>query len=232
MNETSRTETADIQDAHRILIVEDRPELRALLAEQLVELGYQCDCAASCEEGRKAVEEQRYACCLIDLGLPDGSGLELLAEFSKSDPLLVAVMLTGDASAESIIKTMRAGAFDYLIKPVDMVTLRIGISRAVSHHEAIHERAILVELLRDERNQLKERIDAATVDIRRQAEDTEAANATLHSLLRVTRLSASFHSDEDLLRGVHREISNHLPVVGTSMSDVVQASFHAVSADG
>ena len=231
MSEIDRTEVANIQDAHRILIVEDRPELRALLAEQLTELGYRCDCAASCEEGRKAVGEQRYACCLVDLGLPDGSGLELLAEFSEIDPHLVAVMLTGDASAESIIKTMRAGAFDYLIKPVDMVTLRIGISRAVAHHEAIHERAVLVDLLRDERNQLKERIDAATMNIRRQAEDTEAANAMLHSLLRVTRLSASFHSDEDLLRGVYEEVSNHLPVTGTSICDVVRETFHAVYRD-
>ncbi|MCH7910185.1 MAG: response regulator, partial [Candidatus Hydrogenedentes bacterium] len=99
MSEINRTEVADLKDAHRILIVEDRPELRALLAEQLTELGYRCDCAASCEEGRKAVGEQRYACCLVDLGLPDGSGLELFAAFTQIDPHLVAVRLAGDASA-------------------------------------------------------------------------------------------------------------------------------------
>lgn len=215
----------------RILIVEDSPGQQDIFREYLSSLGYSCTCAFTCEEGRKAVRKTRFACSLIDLGLPDGRGMDLLGEFYKADPHMVPLILTGDGSPETIIDTMRSGAFDYLIKPVNLVSLRAGVARALTHHEALQDRANLVDLLREERDQLKTRIEAATADIRAYAESCEASNALLHALLRLTRLSTEFQSEEGLLRNLFDEIVEHLPLECVALCDTSQREFLAALKD-
>ena len=206
--------------------------LREVLSEQLEELGYECQCAASCAEGREAVREGKFACCLIDLGLPDGRGLDLLAEFAEIDPHMVPVILTGDSSPDTVIETMRAGAFDYLMKPADMATLNAGIARALNHHEVLYERAMLVELLSKERDELNIRIAAATEDIRDYAKSCEASNALLHGLVSLTQLSTGFQNDETLLKSVFSEISRHLPLHCLALCDISQDEFLSAVRNG
>ena len=201
----------------RFLIVEDDKAQRGFLMEVLRREGLECECAATCAEGRDLFEKGVFACALIDLGLPDGSGLDLLSEFSSQDSCTVLVVLTGDASAETIINTMRSGAFDYLCKPTDLVTLRAAVSRALAHHSLLTERAELFRLLLEEREQLRVRVEAATSDIRQYAAACGTSNARLKALLRLAQMSNEYYTDESLFRQVFAELANHLPLRGLAL---------------
>jgi DNA-binding response OmpR family regulator len=208
-----------------ILLVEDEPSQRAVLGDVLRVLGYQCFTAASCAEGREALAARPYACALIDVGLPDGNGNDLVADVVGDYPSTVMVMLTGDASTDTVIRAMRAGAFDYLTKPVDTTTLRAALSRAVAHHQALYERDEYNRLLLQERELLKARIEAATLDIRQYASYCERSNARLQSLLELTQVSSGFYTHESLMQSVFAQLSKHLPVECVALCDVVQHEF-------
>lgn len=208
-----------------ILLVEDTAELRDAVYQQLDALGYTCTCAASCDEARQFAAENTYGCALIDIGLPDGTGLELLADIAEAAPQTVSIILTGDAKSDSIIQAMRTGAFDYLLKPIDLMTLRTSVARAITHHEAIRDRAMLVDLLKDERDHLRERVEAATADIRRQAEHLEASNAMLHALLDLSQLSSRLFTAEDFMRLVFETVDEHVPLEAIALADVAHQEF-------
>lgn len=206
----------------RFLVVEDEPAQRNLLREVLRREGYECECASTCAEGRDLFAGGRFVCALIDLGLPDGNGLDLLADFSSEDPSTVLVILTGDTSAETIIHTMRGGAFDYLRKPVDLITLRASVSRALSHHAILTERAELFRLLVEEREQLRARVEAATADIRQYAGACEVSNARLRALLRLAQMSNEYYTDELLFRQVFAELAGHLRLRGLVLCNALR----------
>ena len=196
----------------RILVVEDDPVVNGVVVELLETQGYVCTTATSCVDARERVKEVSFACALIDLGLPDGNGLKLLPDLKETLPWLVPIILTGDFRADTIVDTMRAGAFDYLTKPFTAAALRAAVGRAVEHHDAIRERDRLFELLSVEREQLKVRVDEATADLRQYAGQIETMNARLQSLLRLTQMPADFYTDEALFRGVFEELDKHLPI--------------------
>lgn len=204
---------------HSILLVEDMTELVEPIVQQLELLGYACEAVATQAEARRVASTNSYSCALIDLHLPDGSGLDLLSEFSESAPNMVRVMLTGDANSEHIIQALRMSAFDYLLKPIDLTTLRNCVTRAITHHEAVRDRAMLVELLSDERDQLREKIEAATADVRSYAQDLEASNAMLHALVRLSQRASEFQTSEALLHSVYTEVGKHTPLECMTLGD-------------
>ncbi len=196
----------------RVLVVEDDPIVNGLVVELLQMDGYLCTTATSCAEARELVKQASFACALIDLGLPDGNGLKLLPDLKQALPWLVPIILTGDFRADTIVDTMRAGAFDYLTKPFNGASLGAAVSRAVEHHDAIRERDRLFELLSAEREQLKVRVEEATAGLRQYAVQIETMNARLQSLLRLTQMPADFYTDEALFRGIFEELDKHLPI--------------------
>lgn len=203
----------------KILIIEDNVGQRDFLREVLTRSGYECQVASTMDEGQACFEKARFACALVDLGLPDGDGMTLIQRFGERDPQLVQIVLTGDATAERVINSMRAGAFDYLTKPVDAITLQTAVGRAVDHHAVVAERAELFRLLHEEREHLRARVDAATRDIRQYAATCEAGNARLRSLLYLMQLSAGYYSEEALMRRVFEEVRGHLPLHAAALCD-------------
>ena len=215
-----------------ILVVEDNPAQQSYLEEIITKLGYGCTCANTWEEGLACFEERRFACILIDLGLPDGNGLSLVSEFFRRDPCAVPIILTGDQTAETVVETMRAGAFDYLTKPVDGITLRQALARAIAHHAVVHERTELVRLLYEEREQLRARVDAATTDLREYASACENSNLRLRALLGLTRLSAYYYSEQVLLEKVFQEVAQlAIPLQAMVLCDVNRQKVAAVYYD-
>jgi len=223
------TEELATTDRPRILLVEDTVELTEALAAQLAALGYECSAAASCDEARAHLADGDFACALIDLGLPDASGLDFLQQLREAAPQTIPIILTGDQKSDSIIQSMRTGAFDYLLKPIDMVTLRAAVSRAVQHHEAVRDRAVLVRMLENERDQLRERIAEATADLRDKASHLESSNAILHTLLDISQVSSRFLTDEDVLREVFALVEKRVPVAAIGVSDFSQEDFLGVT---
>ncbi len=221
----AKTFEADRRERHRILLIEDARELSEALVEQFEVLGYECSTAHTCDEARQALSRAGHAAALIDLGLPDGRGLDLLGDLARIAPQTVPIILTGDAASETIIQAMRMGAFDYLLKPIDMMTLRTSVARAIMHHEAIRDRAMLVELLKTERDRLRERIDEATADIRKQARHLESNNRMLNALLSVSQLASRFMTDEGLIRAVYETLEKHVPMRAFVLGDAGAQEF-------
>jgi len=144
---------------------------------------------------------------------------------------MVPVILTGDDRAESVIDTMRAGAFDYLTKPVSGDVLKPAIVRALAHHEAIRERAVLTKLLYEEREQLKAKIEAATVDLRQYAATCETSNARLEALLRMSQMTSGLYTDKSPLRRAFEEMSAHVPLQCIALCSAHDREFLAVCRD-
>jgi DNA-binding response OmpR family regulator len=216
-----------MNEQDNILLVEDESAIQELLVEILMDMGFNCTCALSCADARVALQSDAFVCALIDLGLPDASGLTLLPDFKSKAPWMIPIILTGDGRSETIIETMRAGAFDFLTKPVGVEALRASVQRAVEHHKVIRERDTLVELLSQEREQLKAKIAEATTDIRQYAAEIELTSERRQSLLHLTQLSTDFYSDEDLFRSVFEELEKYGPISCVALRSSAQDEFLA-----
>ena len=115
----------------RILIVDDEADLRELLEITLVRMGLDVDSAESLSVARQYLAQREYALVLTDMRLPDGLGIELVQEISalyKNTPVAV---ITAFGSADNAVIALKAGAFDYLSKPVGLEQLRAMVHSAL-----------------------------------------------------------------------------------------------------
>jgi len=113
-----------------VLVVDDEADLRELLSLTLLRLGLDVDTAESVSGARALLGERRYSLCLTDMRLPDGTGLDLVRDVAQSAGPPIAV-ITAYGSAENAVAALKAGAFDYLTKPVDVEQLRMLVRSAV-----------------------------------------------------------------------------------------------------
>jgi len=117
--------------APRVLVVDDEADLRELLEITLLKMGLDVDSAATVREARGLLADKTYALVLTDMRLPDGLGLELVREVAahyRSTPIAV---ITAYGSAENAVVALKAGAFDYVSKPVVLDDLRTMVRSAL-----------------------------------------------------------------------------------------------------
>lgn len=122
--------------APRILVVDDEADLRELLEITLLKMGLDVDSAATLREARNRFDEHDYALVLTDMRLPDGLGLELVREISASGKGTPVAVITAYGSAENAVVALKAGAFDYIAKPVALDALRVMVRAAIKSSEA------------------------------------------------------------------------------------------------
>ena len=103
-----------------VLIVDDEPRIRELLRDFLAAKEYQVIEAATGGQGLKRLREERPHLVLLDINMPDMSGLEVLREAKAIDPAVGVIMVTGVHDEEIGRQAMRDGAFDYITKPLDL----------------------------------------------------------------------------------------------------------------
>jgi DNA-binding NtrC family response regulator len=132
----------------RALIVEDDPDFRASLAALVSHEGYETTEAATLAEARAALAAAPPDLALVDLGLPDGSGIELLRR-EEGTPPLELVVVTGNATVETAVEALRQGALDYLVKPIDRARLRSVLANVSRTRELKQEVSTLREELRE-----------------------------------------------------------------------------------
>ncbi len=101
----------------RLLIVEDNEELAELLAKGLHAGGYESDILSTAESARSVLQTTFYAALILDLGLPDGDGLELLREIRHLHNPIPVLVLTARGGLHDRVQGLRSGADDYLVKP-------------------------------------------------------------------------------------------------------------------
>lgn len=123
----------------RILVVDDDENLRWVLQTQLAEMGYAVSTASDGEQALAAIEKDPPALILTDLKMPGLSGLELLDRIRPDYPELPVVIITAFATIQNAVQAMRAGAYDYLTKPIDYDELALVVSRVLEHFQLIAE---------------------------------------------------------------------------------------------
>ncbi|WP_147653595.1 sigma-54-dependent transcriptional regulator [Vulcaniibacterium gelatinicum] len=113
------------------LIVDDERDIRELLVLTLGRMGLRTDTAATLAEARAQLASRHYDFCLTDMRLPDGSGIELVAEISQKHPNTPVAMITAFGRVETAVEALKAGAFDFVSKPVDLNVLRGLVKHAL-----------------------------------------------------------------------------------------------------
>ena len=113
------------------LIIDDEPDICELLELTLSGMGIETRSAATLEQARTLLKQNRFDLCLTDMRLPDGSGLDLLREIRETHPALPVAVITAHGNMELAIEALKAGAFDFLSKPVDLQQLRSQIGNAL-----------------------------------------------------------------------------------------------------
>ncbi len=120
----------------RLLVVDDEPDLRTLYELTLVREGFDVESAGSVEEAWAALQRQRFAVVITDMRLPDGTGLDLLRRMDEQGRGEKSIVITAYGSAENAVEALKAGAYDYLTKPVDLRQFRSVVATALGRAPA------------------------------------------------------------------------------------------------
>jgi two-component system response regulator PilR (NtrC family) len=125
----------------QILVVDDEADIRELLGMTLNRMGLDAHCAASTTEAFELLAKNSYELCLTDMRLPDGDGLAVVDYVAKHHPNLPVAVITAHGSTENAVAALKAGAFDYLPKPVSLNQLRTMVRSALKLPRAGQRRA-------------------------------------------------------------------------------------------
>src|SRR5687768_3154701 len=132
-NGSTKDKTVVFVPLSRLLVVDDEESLRITTAAILEQEGYTVDTASSGDEAIMLMDKADYDLVLTDLHMEGGDGLSVLNQIRRNAPFTISVVLTGFASVESAIAALQEGAYDYLIKPCDIESMKHTIRRGVEH---------------------------------------------------------------------------------------------------
>ena len=120
------------EELPRVLVIDDEEDIRELLDLTLARMGLSADCAGTVAEAKRLLKKERYSLCLTDMRLPDGEGLEIVRLISAEYGETPVAVITAFGSADNAVAALKAGAFDYLAKPVALDQLRTLIKSAIN----------------------------------------------------------------------------------------------------
>ncbi len=118
----------------RLLVVDDEPDLRTLYELTLLREGYDVECAGTVEDAWSLLQSRGpagYQLLITDMRLPDGTGLDLLRRMDQAGRREKAIIITAYGSSENAVEALKAGAYDYLTKPVDLRQFRAVVASAL-----------------------------------------------------------------------------------------------------
>ena len=125
----------------RILVIDDEPDLRTLYELTLLREGYRVEAAGDLAQARQLLADHAFDAVITDMRLPDGLGLELLRDMVTQQRIERCVVITAHGSAENAVEALKAGAFDYLTKPVDLKQFRSVVASAIQSTKALETTA-------------------------------------------------------------------------------------------
>jgi two-component system response regulator PilR (NtrC family) len=126
------TERRRKADGPQVLVVDDEADIRELLELTIMRMGLSADCAGTVGEARRLLDAKQYQLCLTDMRLPDGDGLELVRYIGDNCRDLPVAVITAYGSMENAVAALKAGAFDYVAKPVSLENLRALVKSALN----------------------------------------------------------------------------------------------------
>jgi putative two-component system response regulator len=143
----------------KILIVDDETRVREILSRKLTDDGYECLTALDGNTALKMLKTDQFELVLLDVMMPGKPGPEVLKEIKSKYPDTAVVMVTAIADVQTAIGLMRLGAYDYIIKPVELNVLSVSLDRALEKRNLIIEN-------RDYQVHLEQRVEEQTKKIR------------------------------------------------------------------
>jgi len=120
-----------------LLVIDDEPDLRTLYELTLLREGYDIETASSVQDALLHLKDRTYSAVITDMRLPDGTGLDLLRWLEESGRREKAIVITAYGSAENAVEALKAGAYDYLTKPVDLKQFRAVVASALGRSGAL-----------------------------------------------------------------------------------------------
>jgi putative two-component system response regulator len=172
-----------------VLVVDDEDGIRQALTRFLTRLGYQVQAAANAKEALEHVAADHPQAMLCDIRMPETSGVELLPKVLAQDPDLAVIMLTAIDEPRTAIECLKLGAYDYLIKPVDLDELEVSLLHALRQRQLEVDRRELEQWLAREvavrTRDLEERtsaIEEIALDALAAARDWSGTDAALSKL--------------------------------------------------
>jgi two-component system, NtrC family, response regulator PilR len=212
----------------RVLVIDDEPDLRTLYEVSLVREGYLVQSAESVEQALAALRQDRFDAVISDMRLQDGLGLDILRFLAQNVRSERCVVITAYGSAENAVEALKAGAFDYLTKPVDLKQFRSVLAQAVRSTQAGHNVSASAVPLQAAPAEQPDK----TTESQRNAAPTDSKAAPTHpaALLRMVGDSAAMQTVRERVQKVARSMA---PILvrgesGTGKELVAQA-VHACS---
>ncbi|MCL2789435.1 MAG: response regulator [Desulfobulbus sp.] len=134
---------------YSVLIVDDEEEFRNMTAKQLSKRDLACECAFDGDTALRMIAAKNYDVVLLDIKMPGRDGIETLREIKQIAPMTEVVILTGHASVESGINGIKYGAFDYLMKPMELDPLFEKLNAAYEHKRLQQEKIEMIQIKQD-----------------------------------------------------------------------------------
>jgi len=159
------------KDRAPVLIVDDDPQVRAVLSEVFELMGYAPQVASNGKEALDRFEAERFPLILTDVKMPIMDGLEFLREMRAVDPDAAVIILTGVGDIKTAIKTLKMGAYDFITKPVNPDELLIAAERALERRRLILEN-------RDYQRLLEARVEESTRQLSQTLEELQRTYRT------------------------------------------------------
>jgi len=147
-----------VETPRDILIVDDDRQVRDVLHQIFLSAGYTCHLAEDGPNGLEVFTAARPPLVVTDLKMPGMSGIELLAKIRRADQDAAVIVLTGAADVKTAIDSLKLGAYDFIMKPVNVEELLIAADRALERRQLLIDRRAYQELL-------ESRVDQATRDL-------------------------------------------------------------------
>ncbi len=147
MNTTSPTNEVPVAPKPRLLVIDDEVALGQSLARVFTRRGYDVIVESEPLEGVLAAQQRQPDVVLLDLRMPNVSGIEVLKDIKTRAPDIQVVMMTGDADVQSALAAIRNGAYDYLLKPFDDVNGVVNVVRKALDHKQVIDRNRQLEQL-------------------------------------------------------------------------------------
>lgn len=149
-------------ETYSILIVEDNPDIVIGLEDLLQHDGYVVTVAGTCASAFAQLKMQRFKAILLDLGLPDGDGLDVLREVQRVDASLPVIIITAHIAPERTVGSLAKGAFAYLTKPYDKEELRQTLRRAIGVKELAVKAARAEQSLTESEHRFRSLVESAS----------------------------------------------------------------------
>ncbi|OQX82736.1 MAG: hypothetical protein B6D63_07295 [Candidatus Latescibacteria bacterium 4484_7] len=180
----------------RVLITDDERSLLEILDQFLSKKGYTVSCADCAEEAVELIDRDEFDVALIDLKLPDRSGIDIVRHLRDKQPRTRCIIMTAYASVESSIEALRLNTFDYVRKPFDLVKIGEVVDAAYGYMMLQDQNSRIIDKLEKANKRLEKRKNDLSRKIMRTNEELARANESLKN--HVTRLKMLYQMGRDI----------------------------------